>query len=306
MDHPILKADHQPANRREAWIWLIEHAAWAPRVKVVGRARISIVRGQYACSLRYLATAWRWEEPKVRRFLAALRSDGMINALSDAHSTTITICNYDKYQSSELAPDAVTDAAIDAVTDAGPTRDRRTTDAKQKEVKEGKESKNGKSLDSKGPVSADPTPFTTRSDLFPGAEVVRLPPDQADAATEAWNAMAGACGLSKVRDLTKTRRTTLRARLRECSGLDGWAEVLRQVQATPFLLGNNDRGWKAEFDFVLQPKSFAKIREGAYANRGKPASSRDRFDGWHEILGTRRNDDADSSPIIDVQAEHVG
>lgn len=96
-----------------------------------------------------------------------------------------------------------------------------------------------------------------------------MPPDQTEQAVAAWNALAAGCGLSRVKTLTAARRAALRARLRECGGIAGWEEALGQVRGSDFLLGQNDRGWKADFDFVLQAKSFAKLREGAYGNRGK-------------------------------------
>lgn len=37
-----------------------------------------------------------------------------------------------------------------------------------------------------------------------------------------------------------------------------------RVRASPFLRGDNDRGWRASLDFLLKPESFAKLMEGAY------------------------------------------
>jgi hypothetical protein len=36
------------------------------------------------------------------------------------------------------------------------------------------------------------------------------------------------------------------------------------LERSAFCRGENDRGWRADFDFLLQPKSFTKLLEGAY------------------------------------------
>lgn len=84
-------------------------------------------------STRYLAKAWGWSEPKVRRYLDALRNAKKIDAATDAGQTVITICDYDKIQSPRKAADAATDAQA--------TQERRTTDANNNEAKEDNEGK---------------------------------------------------------------------------------------------------------------------------------------------------------------------
>ena len=80
---------------------------------------------------------------------------------------------------------------------------------------------------------------------------------------EAWNELAEAKGLAKVVKVTDTRRKQIQARLREYDP-DDWSKALTAIYKSKFLCGENDRGWKADFDFLLQPKSFVKLVEGAY------------------------------------------
>ena len=87
-------------------------------------------------------------------------------------------------------------------------------------------------------------------------------------AVEAWNSMADKLGLSRVQKLTKTRKSKLRARLRECDGIEGWRIALEKVRGSPFLSGEKS-DWKANFDFLLQESSFTKIMEGVYDRNEK-------------------------------------
>lgn len=110
-------------SQREAWIWLIAEASWRPRTKRIGTKEIELSRGQVAASTRFLAAAWEWSEPKVRRYLDMLENRRMITRVTDAGVTVITICKYDDYQSKPRDDDA-------APTQQ-PTQDRRTADANE-------------------------------------------------------------------------------------------------------------------------------------------------------------------------------
>ena len=88
-------------------------------------------------------------------------------------------------------------------------------------------------------------------------------------AIEIWNSMATQAGLPLVQVLTERRKVSLRKRLAECGGLDGWAIACDKVQESPFLTGENERQWKATFDFLLKPSKFTLLMEGGYASGTK-------------------------------------
>lgn len=94
------------------------------------------------------------------------------------------------------------------------------------------------------------------------------PPDDQCRVFDAWNAMAEVAGLPLAMKLTDKRRAELRARLRE-HGVDGVLEAIDCIARSRFCRGENDRGWKADFDFLLQPKSLTRAREGFYADRSR-------------------------------------
>ena len=81
---------------------------------------------------------------------------------------------------------------------------------------------------------------------------------------EDWNGLAEQLGLSKVAKLTDSRKRRAQARLRQYPELGAWQQAFATIRATPFLLGDNKTGWRADFDFLLQDKSFTKLVEGSY------------------------------------------
>lgn len=94
-------------------------------------------------------------------------------------------------------------------------------------------------------------------------EVGACAPDL-NAALHAYNRVAERTGLAIAQRLTEQRRKSLRARLAECGGQDGWLLAMAKLENSPFLLGKTGGGWRADFDFVLQSKSFTKLMEGGY------------------------------------------
>lgn len=79
-----------------------------------------------------------------------------------------------------------------------------------------------------------------------------------------WNAMAGRYGLPQVRKLTTSRKRRLQARLRQYPELEDWQRAFSEIAKNKWMHGDNPKGWRADFDFLLQDKSFTKLTEGAY------------------------------------------
>jgi hypothetical protein len=86
-------------------------------------------------------------------------------------------------------------------------------------------------------------------------------------AISGWNDLAAVAGLAGVQRLTEPRRRALKARLSEAGGIDGWLAMLERIRDSAFLTGGNDRGWRADFDFVVKESNFTKIMEGKYDQR---------------------------------------
>ena len=100
------------------------------------------------------------------------------------------------------------------------------------------------------------------------------PIDEIAEAVSAYNVSAEAAGWPRVRALSKQRRASLRARLRDCGGLTGWDAALARARASPLCCGQNNRGWTASFDFLTSQSGFTKLMEGNYDDRQSPQQNR--------------------------------
>ena len=94
------------------------------------------------------------------------------------------------------------------------------------------------------------------------SDEITPPADPPTLVLEAYNLMAGEAGLPKAR-MTPERRKKLRT-FTARHKVEDITEAIWAIPRTPFLCGENPRGWKADFDFFLQPKSFTRILEGSY------------------------------------------
>jgi hypothetical protein len=116
------------------------------------------------------------------------------------------------------------------------------------------------------PPKKDPTPQKITPPISPNPDDSSADADRpltAGEIVEAWNERMVPQGFPAVRRLTGHRQRQLAARLRE-NTIDDWRDAMTALEKSRFCKGDNDRGWRADFDFLLQPKSFTKLLEGAY------------------------------------------
>ena len=128
MDNPVLTAAHEPFCRRAAWAWMIEEAAYADRRVMVKGKVITLARGQFTASVRFMAAAWGWHRARVERFLDALQTETMIETATWAGQAIITVCNHARYQASpdsEKSPtETPTETAARQRRDSSETNDK--------------------------------------------------------------------------------------------------------------------------------------------------------------------------------------
>lgn len=65
------------------------------------------------------------------------------------------------------------------------------------------------------------------------------------------------------------RMSHARARLKEQPDRTVWVQVVEMLAASAFATGTNDRGWVADFDFLIKAGTWRKVLEGKYADRRK-------------------------------------
>lgn len=96
-DHPVLSCK-EPFTKREAWMWLLSAAAWKPYKHGDCGRIVSLERGEFCHSIRFLERKWDWLPGRVERFLKTLEKYDMIRDTSRDGSKVYLISKYNEYQ----------------------------------------------------------------------------------------------------------------------------------------------------------------------------------------------------------------
>ncbi len=93
--------------------------------------------------------------------------------------------------------------------------------------------------------------------------------------------------LPRIREMTDQRRKAIASRWGsspERQSLDWWRQYYHAVAGSEFLLGENARHWKADFDFLLKEQKMVMVLEGRYQSQQRPRNPRlDDFPDMDEL-----------------------
>lgn len=87
-----------------------------------------------------------------------------------------------------------------------------------------------------------------------------------------------------IKRIDGTRKTAVAARWRTYHSLDTFRELFRLAESSPFLKGENDRNWSADFDWMMKPTNFAKILEHKYDDHTRTTGSLDLQDAQRRAI----------------------
>lgn len=116
--------------------------------------------------------------------------------------------------------------------------------------------------------------------------VEKEPEDSTAQAKEVIEEYNSICGwkLPKAIHVTEKRKRAIKARLKKYSR-EEIIKVFSLANESNFLCGDNDRGWKADIDWLLNENNMIKVLEGRYTNNSnsKPKNS------WHSVNSSTRD-----------------
>lgn len=227
--------DHWSASEPEAlsvWIRLLCEANYEDKKANVYGQLVDIKRGQLVFGLDAFSARSGVSVKKLRRIIDMLIKDGMLGRQVFNKFSVITITCYDKYQ------------------DEG----KQEAGKGQAEGKQRAAPKEGNKSISKETHGVARDVKSKNNDIDYQAI--------ADAYNEALGDKLPAC-----KALNEKRKRAIKKLLAELSE-PTTAAAARYFssfakRARPFHFGENDRGWKADFDFVVRSETLLKTREGA-------------------------------------------
>ncbi len=244
-DCKVLQEPGKVFSKYEAWIDLCLDEAQ-------GVDRNGLKRGEFEASHRHLARKWNWSKSKVERFMADLQSDpdpmimrvgqsaGHFAGQSAGH---FIICKYERYN---------------------PTRDSERDTSRDSERDNLNKDLNKEKERQKDTRQAGPPDPRVLFEIFQSANK-KLP---------------------QVKELTPDRRKKCLTRINQAvrSGcleqyLKDFKSAVEKAQLVPFLCGEGERRWRANFDwFVENHTNMYGVIEGKYGEPGDAPKSAQKTD----------------------------
>ena len=109
--------------------------------------------------------------------------------------------------------------------------------------------------------------------------------------------------ICQIKDIKGKRRDSVKARSRE-RGKKSLAVVFENAAKSDFLNGKNDRGFIANFDWLIRPNNFIKVLEGNYDNPNKAIQSSPTTDSDYDteniIEKQKKRSEEDKKRILEV------
>ena len=231
-----------PPCVREVWDYLLMMANHSDN--------LVCKRGQHITTVNAIREAlcwyagWRKETYKksaCENSMKWLRERGMITTTKTTRGTLVTICNYSFYQDPKnYESRTATSTNADHVP-----KPCRTINKNEKNIRNKNEKNN--------------TPKPPEGDELPLEVYV-----------DVWNIAAKNSWLPRVAKLTEKRRKLLRAAVKEMPEVKHWADSLLELMLSDFHSGKSESGWKADFDWFIQPTKHNYLKFYEQSQNPKP------------------------------------
>ena len=252
-------------------VYVVRMWAYVSRVAASGR-----LTGRNVVTVLERAVCWQGEPG---RLVSALLAVGFLEQEPDA----LVVHDWASEQGAHVAKverDRARPRADKRISHLSPVPARESR-GHVAESREGPEVEMKREIESKKETTtlsapADQPPGEELPDATENAHPVLLelssaPAETPEAFQALWNAVTTP-PIPKWLGMSKPRRAAALQRLRE-RPLAEWRRIIERVNASTFCRGENDRGWRADPEFILRPDSADKVLEGKYDRNTPPRNS---------------------------------
>lgn len=234
------------------WVHLIMSANYTDASVKTEYGVIQLQRGQFITGRNTLASETGIEPNRIQYLLKKFKKLGMIETASPGKFTVITISKYGEYQG-EIVPE---DSQKIPRPNAGVARLPEKFVPEDSQKIPTTNNITNKSLSNDNDMSsADDQSSVSKSKSIPYQAVL-----------EAYNEAAGD-RLPNAEKLNPKRRTAIKRLLGELKEptVEAASNYFHAFMATAssFYFGDNNRGWRASFDYLLNSDTLTKTREGS-------------------------------------------
>ena len=231
------------------WTWLRREACWTEKTVWFGRQQVYLQARQVIVTVNLLVKQWDVTKPTVIRFLQRLEQDKLIERQADSRKTIITITPLG-WAELEVKPEVKDAVNIDCEVD------RQTY------------------------PQAYPTPFIDKKINIIAGGGARTREEEAkiiernlfennfDEIIAFFNAQMTGKTIPQVALKTPERRQAFEQLIAQTGvDMDSVKQAIMNAAASDFLNGKGQKGWIADFDWIMVPQHFQKVLENFYRNK---------------------------------------
>ena len=232
------------------WTWLRREASWTERDVWFNRQQVYLQARQVVVTVNLLVKQWGVSKPTVIRFLQRLEDDKLIERQKDNHKTIIAITTLG-WADLEVKPEVKAEVKIDSEVDRQTYPQPLPTNIINKE----------KNIIAGGGAR-------TREEVAAKIIERNLFDDDFDEIIDFFNQQMTGKTIPQVAIKTPERRQAFE-RLIAQTGVDKESvkQAIRNAAESDFLNGKGQKGWIADFDWIMVPQHFQKVLENFYRNK---------------------------------------
>jgi len=254
------------------WTWILLRAEW--------RTGKKLQRGQFLTSIAEMREAMSWlvgyrrmkpSKDEIRSAYEALTKATMITTVKTTRGMIISVLNYDIYQDPKNY-----EGHSEAHDESCTKPEACPHDSKELlRMKKGILGGEGKTFSplSAAPEAGAPDAVENQPGKITQIMPVGVSPCPATEIIKTYHDILPE--LPGVRTWTGTRLKHMQTRWKEDEdrqSLDWWRSYFESIRSMPHLMGNNDRAWKADLEWLVNPTNMGKVLNGRYVGRAPTAS----------------------------------
>ena len=233
------------------WMWLRREAAWADREVCYNRQTVYLQMRQVLVTVNSLVKQWGVSKPTVIRFLQRLEQDKLIERETDTRKTIVTITPLgwaDSEVKSVVKPVVKSEVKVDQQFD--------------------RQAYHSHLINRENNIIASVGGARTREEVVANNLELDFEKEDFDEVVAFFNEQMKGKKIPQIAMKTPERRQAYTRLITETQvNIDSVKQAIRNAAESDFLNGSGQKGWIADFDWIMMPQHFLKVLENFYRNK---------------------------------------
>ena len=236
------------------WTWLRREASWTEREVWFNHQQVYLQARQVIVTVNLLIKQWGVSKPTVIRFLQRLEQDKLIERQTDNHKSIITITQLG-WADLEVKPEVKDAVNVDGEVDRQVYPQAYPTPFIDKKINIIAGGGARTREEAAKPIKSEELRIKSDNDSF-------------DEVVDFFNEQMKGKTIPQVALKTPERRQAFEQLIAQ-TGVDKESvkQAIMNAAASDFLNGKGQKGWIADFDWIMVPQHFQKVLENFYRNK---------------------------------------